>query len=129
MHRAAMRKRALPSVRHAASFADQESTMPNPALLPPNTERCCSLSVSRPSAGESVGDQPTAASPGLSTLSSAGSPRAGGADAPQRSGAGRRGSRRPARAMSPGGLWIARASRPRGGAANGGGSLTHGASR
>ena len=103
--------------------------MPKPALLPPNTVWCCSLSASMPSAGMRAGDQPAAAPPGLSTPSSAGSPRAGGADAPERSGAGRRGSRRPARAMTPGGLWIARASRPRGGAANGGGSLTHGASR
>ena len=96
--------------------------MPKPALLPPNTVRRCRSFAHIPSAGKSAGDQPAAAPPGLSTPSSAGSPRAGGADAPERSGAGRRGSRRPARAMIPGGLWIARASRPRGGAANGGSS-------
>ena len=120
VHRAAMRKRALPSPGPTSSGGDQESTMPKPARLPLNTMRCCSLSAGVPSAGKSAGDQPAAALPGLSTPSSAGAPRAGGADAPERSGAGSRGSRRPARAVIPGGLWIARASRPRGGAANGG---------
>ena len=102
--------------------------MPKPALPPPNTVQRCRLFVGVPSAGKSAGDQPAAAPAGLSTPSSAGAPRAGGADAPERSGAGRRGSRRPARAVIPGGLWIARASRPRGGIANGG-SSTRGSRR
>ena len=98
--------------------------MPKPALLPPNTVRRCRIVCAYPKRQKSAGDQPAAAPPGLSTPSSAGPPRARGRDPRPElvAGAGRRGSRRPARAMIPGYLWIARASRPRGGAANGGSS-------
>src|SRR3954470_7945774 len=67
VYRAAMRKRALPSSAPTRSGGDQESTMPKPALLPPNTVRHCRLFASVSSGGMRAGDQPAAAPAGLST--------------------------------------------------------------